>query len=578
MDDFDLVLRNGTLTVTMRASGRSTSYKLPEKPGARDSMGIYYHFKSAFEPIIGEQRFRELDEAIDEIIEGNFSWRDGHVSVDYKDAHMTRKLAAQEESIDDKARKFIDEGLVSSMAEARRYAVAGVTPERMREMRKSQPLRMRRDYGSRKASSDPGFDEDDEYHISVDKRSGWGPEAVTIYHGGLPMFYYEFDTRIDPKRHFEPVKREARRKGRPVRLAWQKSGKEWVIGPDGSVTGPVRSKDAHYAFDDLAFIDVSAGGNFEVRLPGRRSLKAGTSDDAYALVQKYVEKSGTPLKIVDIPRGSTRAVDARGNILDGRVAMEDVTKRIDAIADGLEMHGMREAAERLDVVSNTIEAQNWGASRYEGGPWSNEPWGKDPTKAMRNFHKALEMLGWKGGTVHQVARELGVDLEDLRESDDIESLVKGALEKKGKSPVAPKEAATMVGEPSIVKLLRREGFDVTRYPGEAESRSKGVREFPGFGVHMTYNWRVGAPPDKVFDVDGIEQEDVILNIAGPGEKGQEFSGWGDDVKYEVYKSYPVESSRFSQGGFFRLTIIATDKEQELILKLKRMLKPEGFSR
>lgn len=51
---------------------------------------------------------------------------------------------------------------------------------------------------------------------------------------------------------------------------------------------------------------------------------------------------------------------------------------------------------------------------------------------MRNFHKALEMLGWKGGTVHQVARELGVDLEELRESDDIEGLVKGALEKKDK--------------------------------------------------------------------------------------------------------------------------------------------------
>lgn len=40
MDEFDLGLRNGTLTVTMRPSGPSTSYKLPEKPRAKDSMGI----------------------------------------------------------------------------------------------------------------------------------------------------------------------------------------------------------------------------------------------------------------------------------------------------------------------------------------------------------------------------------------------------------------------------------------------------------------------------------------------------------------------------------------------------------
>lgn len=345
---------------------------------------------------------------------------------------MTRKLAAQEESIDDKARKFIDEGLVSSMAEARRYAVAGVTPERFKEMRKSQPLRMRRDYGSKKASSDPEFDDpEDEYHISVDKRSGWGPESVTIYHGGLPMFYYEFDKHIDPKRHFEPVKREARRKGRPVRLVWQKAGKEWVIGPDGSVTGPVRSKEAHYALDDLAFIDASAGGNFEVTLPGNKRMKAGTSDDAYALVQKFAERNAKAMKVVDIPKGATLGVDERGNMLEGRVSMEDVTRRIDALADSLEMHGMREAAERLDEVSNTIEATNWGVSPYQGAPWSNEPWGKDPLKAMKNFHRALELMGQQGGTVHQVARDLGVNVKDIHETDDIDGLVKKARAKGG---------------------------------------------------------------------------------------------------------------------------------------------------
>lgn len=631
MDEFELVLKNGVLTLRLMSNGQSTSYKLPDRPGPKDSMKIFYHFKSFFEPMVGEERFRKLDNVIDEIIERNFTWKNDHTGVDYKDARMTKKLAAQEESVDDKARRFVDEGLVLSMGEARRYAVAGVTPERLREMRKSrsQPLRMRRDYGERKASSGV----EDTYVISEDKASGWGPESVTLYSfEGLPVHTFEGETKVDPDRHLEPVKREARRKGRELKVMWHKGGKEWSVDLDGRISGPFRIKEAHYDMDDLAFIDVSAGGNFEVKLPGKPGMKAGTSNDAYALVQKFAEKNRKPLKVIDVPRGSTRSVDAHGNIFDGRQAMrendefgtsstgrrknwpkrlpdetleeyaervhgddemktvdydpvtgerklkgygwtggrsaaintsanaapgyysgdktspfgdwivkhieEDIIERekqaekvkklvktlaallddcyvlsmkkypegsdyhgndffsqtfpretlqklkdyqigifdmditlqnliqkykkerselvddlsdsagdvqkgnnwsddrnafvrnLDTIADRLEMHGMREAAEKLDVVSNTLEATNWGASPYQGAPWSNEPWGKDPIKAMDNFHKALELLGWQGGTIHQVAKELGINVQDIQETDDIEGLVRESVGEK----------------------------------------------------------------------------------------------------------------------------------------------------
>jgi len=188
------------------------------------------------------------------------------------------------------------------------------------------------------------------------------------------------------------------------------------------------------------------------------------------------------------------------------------------------------------------------------------------------------MLGWQGGTIHQVARELGVRLEEIQEADDIESLVNEKLKEKAKlneKGDPSKESATMVGDPYIVQQLRREGFDVTRYPGDEETRKGITQGNKDYGVHVTYNWRVGAPADKMFDVRGVEQEDVILNIVGPGEKGQEYSGHGNDIdiqKYEVLESYPVEN----RGSKVEARILFdTDKEQELILKLKRMLKPEG---
>ena len=304
------------------------------------------------------------------------------------------------------ARRMVDEGLVSSMAEARRYTAAGVTPERLKELRanKSQPLRARRDYGADKQAS-----------------------------------------------NFEPT----------------------------------------------AYID-RLGWDFEVRLPNNKVVKAGSCDDAYVLIQRYAMKSKEKIVIVDIPRGVTREVDAHGNIQGGKKSME-VSKTLDMAADRLEAHGMRKAAERLDTISNTIEA---------------------------GFQK---------------------------------------------------ESADLANKPYVVEQLNKEGFDVTRYPGNVESVRKNVKGTkPYLRDMVTYDWRITAPTDKVFNIGGIEQEEAVLNTPASGYKEEDFKMEEEgDYKYLVMTSHPRESKSKGVASPTHKIIAKANKEQDLILQLKRLLRPAG---
>ena len=44
---------------------------------------------------------------------------------------------------------------------------------------------------------------------------------------------------------------------------------------------------------------------------------------------------------------------------------------------------------------------------------------------------AMRILGWQGGTIHQVARATGLTIEQILEADDIRALMKEALKKRG---------------------------------------------------------------------------------------------------------------------------------------------------
>ena len=43
---------------------------------------------------------------------------------------------------------------------------------------------------------------------------------------------------------------------------------------------------------------------------------------------------------------------------------------------------------------------------------------------MSNCEIACLLLGWQGGTIHQVASETGLSIEEILQSDDIEILIK----------------------------------------------------------------------------------------------------------------------------------------------------------
>jgi len=294
-------------------------------------------------------------------------------------------------------------------------------------------------------------------------------------------------------------------------------------------------------------------------------MMAGVGTDRRREMESKSAYTGSPLK-------TRRDYGNRASTEEDDMLMKKTaTKALDSIADRLEMLGMRVASEKIDVLSNTIDATNWGIPPFEGRPWSNEPWGENPTKAMKNFHKALEVLGWQGGTIHQVSRETGLTVEQIREADDIERLVKDALKKRGK---IPKEAATLVGDPYVVQQIKRAGFEVSRYPGDLELSNMPVHNKDLEHIR-SYSWTVSAPADMVFDVDGIELDDLVLNTPGAGLKEEtgHFGGktW-DDYKYLVFK--PTPGAAMSQ----KVLVFGSNKEQELILKLKSMLKPEGFSK
>lgn len=188
-----------------------------------------------------------------------------------------------------------------------------------------------------------------------------------------------------------------------------------------------------------------------------------------------------------------RAARKGKDMAKGKWSSEDVAKHLDALADRLEMHGMREAAEKLDVLANTIEA------------------------------------------------------------------------------------ATLVGKPYVVEQLEKAGFGVSRYPGDAEKLSEFVRK--GVGKEhqhvVSYTWSITPPGDSVFDVKGIEQEELVLNTTGAelNEQRGYFTGKSpDDFKYLVMSAHP--------GGDLDMSklLISTNKEQDLISKLKKMVKPSETSK
>ena len=48
---------------------------------------------------------------------------------------------------------------------------------------------------------------------------------------------------------------------------------------------------------------------------------------------------------------------------------------------------------------------------------------------LTNTEKACYLLGWQGGTVHQVAEETGLTVDQILKADDIEDLIDKALDK-----------------------------------------------------------------------------------------------------------------------------------------------------
>jgi len=55
---------------------------------------------------------------------------------------------------------------------------------------------------------------------------------------------------------------------------------------------------------------------------------------------------------------------------------------------------------------------------------SREAWHQ---KRINNSRKAFKAIGWQGGNIHQVARETGLTVEQILSADDVESLIKEAL-------------------------------------------------------------------------------------------------------------------------------------------------------
>lgn len=287
------------------------------------------------------------------------------------------------------------------------------------------------------------------------------------------------------------------------------------------------------------------------------TVKKGPDQNAMVrtlLNERLVSSIGEARKLVQEGYTVEDVRKARGgkNWAKGKWASKDISERLDSLADNLEAHGMREAAEKLGTLAYMLEASV-----------------SDHQKAIDNVKKAMHLLGWQGGTVHQVVEETGLSVEQIHEADDIESLVKDALKKKGKTT---KEAVSLVDKPYIVEQLERAGFGVKRYPGEAERFSEDSKTPSGRGLqHLkSYTWVVTPPGDNVFDVKGVEQEELLLNTPGAGLKEEtgDFTGVGvDDFKYIVMTSHPhgdIDPSTF---------VITTNKEQELISKLKKMLKP-----
>ena len=299
-----------------------------------------------------------------------------------------------------------------------------------------------------------------------------------------------------------------------------------------------------------------SGWSFDPELHADKIKEYARKNNCEILVfgnEQYLVKPNGDISLDrDISRDLEDGVVSAPNWLQKEM-QATATKRLDILADRLEMHGMREAAEKLDVISNTLEA-SW----------------RDPQKAIDNVKKAMNLLGWQGGTVHQVADETGLTIEQIHTADDIEALVRDALKKKGKTP---KQAAELVGTPYVVEQLNRAGFKTTRYPCDIERSNES--HIKALTHAKTSSWNVEAPADKVFVVDGVELEDLILNVPGSAMKEEDgdFRGESsDDFKYLIYKPTPKADMAFKN------LVFGVNKEQELILKLKAMLKPAGLAK
>lgn len=49
---------------------------------------------------------------------------------------------------------------------------------------------------------------------------------------------------------------------------------------------------------------------------------------------------------------------------------------------------------------------------------------------LSNTEIACLLLGWQGGTIHQVSKETGLSIEDILNSNDIENDIKNKLQRR----------------------------------------------------------------------------------------------------------------------------------------------------
>jgi hypothetical protein len=517
------------------------------------------------------------------------------------------------------ARKMADEGLVASLAEARRFIAAGVDIEKLKEMRKrhSEPLMARRDYGTKQA-------DDGRKAIEDEARSLFKASALSYGRTVTPEIENNFDkflgtcTTSQIKRAIDDIK-GANVGATPRQADDEEADPEVVLKalmtePEllkavGAIVEAVKKKEwlalpiAQRIYGDLrelgALRNLAAADSDPTKILESIKNEPDFNETVMRLMNEHLVKNlsearrlaaaGVTPEFLRHIRGE-RPMDPKA--LKERSSY--VVKQLDVLADRLEAYGLREASEKLDIISNTIEATDGKPDLKDDLSvkfW--EKYGEQITKifsrtyAVINVDSVISLESLKNYFVlvfssgDMLLSQL-TELSKVLQDPSIKIASKGSklaltvevhdIDK----VVTPKDAAALANKPYVVEQLEKVGFEVSQYPGSEEYLKELWKNKDPIQHHSVHAWLVSPPADRVFNVEGIEQENVILVTPGSAEKEQEgyFTGESpDDYKYLVMKA-----SKPYKGIESEDIIVSSNREQDLISKLKRLLKPEGIAK